>query len=171
MLSTIGSGGFGTVYRVKDKSNTISAVKRVIFELIEDNDKQKVYREVKSLVKVESEYVVQYINSWRETDCLYIQMEWCSESLSNILKLKALVFDRNLGEEPMDLYEYYISCEIFREILECVQYLHELNPQIIHMDLKPDNILITIHDKRVHFRTANKHTSGVGTQRYIAPEA
>ncbi|CAG2165492.1 unnamed protein product [Oppiella nova] len=28
------------------------------------------------------------------------------------------------------------------ELLECVQYLHELNPQIIHRDLKPGNVLI-----------------------------
>ncbi|CAG2169677.1 unnamed protein product [Oppiella nova] len=75
----------------------------------------------------------------------------------------------------MNCYEYFISCEIFREILECVQYLHESNPQIIHRDLKPDNILIdrngrNVHDKSIHLMTTNKHTSGVGTLGYIAQE-
>ncbi|CAG2168293.1 unnamed protein product [Oppiella nova] len=68
-------------------------------------------------------------------------MELCSESLQNILQRKPQEFGRQSGE-PLNCYEYFISCEIFREILECVQYLHELNPQIIHRDLKPDNILI-----------------------------
>ncbi|CAG2172809.1 unnamed protein product [Oppiella nova] len=88
----------------------------------------------------------------------------------------------------MDLYEYFISCEIFRQILKCVQYLHELNPQIIHRDLKPDNILIahnvrngrflklcdfrlaTVHDKRIHYRTTRKHTADIGDMRYQSPE-
>ncbi|CAG2161474.1 unnamed protein product [Oppiella nova] len=103
-------------------------------------------------------------------------MELCSNSLKNILQHKPQEFERQSGE-PMNSYEYLISCEIFREILECVQYLHELNPQIIHRDLKPDNILIdregrnaTVHDKSIHKLTENKHTSGVGTLGFIAPE-
>ncbi|CAG2168104.1 unnamed protein product [Oppiella nova] len=114
-------------------------------------------------------------------------MELCSGNLKDIIERKPEVFNRKLGE-PMDFREYFISCEIFREILECVQYLHELDPQIIHRDLKPANILITlkssdgrhiklgdfglatIHDKSVHKFTKNKLTSCVGTPGYIAPE-
>ncbi|CAG2177140.1 unnamed protein product [Oppiella nova] len=114
-------------------------------------------------------------------------MEFCSNSLQNILELKPQVFERQAGD-PMDLYEYFISCDIFRQILECVQYLHELNPPVIHRDLKPENILIasnvrngrflklcdfglaTVHDKRIHYRTTRKHTADIGDMRYQAPE-
>ncbi|CAG2165323.1 unnamed protein product, partial [Oppiella nova] len=150
-------------------------------------DKNQVLREVESLIKVRSEYVVKYYNSWSEGKHLYIQMEYCSQNLKNILEVKAHVFDRQPGD-PMNCYEYLISCEIFREILQCVQYLHELNPQIIHRDLKPDNILIvkdvgngrfvklcdfglaTVHDKDINYNTCGKHTTGVGTIKYQAPE-
>jgi serine/threonine protein kinase len=36
---------------------------------------------------------------------------------------------------------YFICCELFTEMIECVHYLHGRN--IIHRDLKPANILIT----------------------------
>jgi serine/threonine protein kinase len=41
----------------------------------------------------------------------------------------------------MTIFEYNFSSELFKEILECVNYLHKQN--IIHRDLKPENILIT----------------------------
>ncbi|CAG2161407.1 unnamed protein product [Oppiella nova] len=182
----IGSGSFGTVFKVKHKiDEQIYAVKMI--EINEISDMRQVLSEVKNLVKVHSEYVVQYFNSWIEVNSLYIQMEFCSQNLRNIIKVKAQVFGRQ-SREAMDCIEYFISCEIFRQILESVQYLHELNPQIIHRDLKPENILIAenirngrfiklcdfglakVHDKNINYMTRDKHSTGVGTIKYQAPE-
>ncbi|CAG2171692.1 unnamed protein product [Oppiella nova] len=84
----------------------------------------------------------------------------------------------------MNSIEFYISCQIFKEILECVQYLHELSPQIIHRDLKPDNILVardvkdgryfklcgfglsTVHDRDFYTMTGRPS----GAPEYQAPE-
>ncbi|CAG2163121.1 unnamed protein product [Oppiella nova] len=185
-IQKIGQGGFGSVYKVMNLfDQKIYAVKCVPFE--DTKNKGKVIREIKNLATVNSNFVVKYYDSWIERQCLYIQMELCLDSLNKILALKPQVFNRQL-DEPMSLYEYFISCEIFRQLLECVQYLHGLDPQIIHRDLKPDNILIsvkvkndrfiklcdfglaTMHDKRIHYITANKHTADVGDVRYMAPE-
>ncbi|CAG2163403.1 unnamed protein product, partial [Oppiella nova] len=187
-LSAIGSGGFGTVFKVKHRfDEQIYAVKRIEFKKSTDEYMKGILMEVKNLRKLNPDFVVQYITSWPESKHLYIQMEFCSQNLRNILDIKPKVFDREFGE-AMSSYEYFISCEIFRQILESVQYLHELNPQIIHRDLKPDNILIdgngrngrfvklcdfglaTDHDKNINYKTYKKHTSGVGTMRYMAPE-
>ncbi|XP_054169000.1 dual specificity protein kinase shkA-like [Oppia nitens] len=104
-------------------------------------------------------------------------------SLKEAIKLKAQVFQRQSSDEPMDCMEYYITCEILLEVLECVRYLHELNPPVIHRDLKPDNILIAndIINGRfvklcdlglitVHEMVLQSHTGGVGTPKYMAPE-
>ncbi|CAG2175729.1 unnamed protein product, partial [Oppiella nova] len=55
------------------------------------------------------------------------------------------------------------------KILECVQYLHELNPPVIHRDLKPDNILLA-KTYVTGLATVHQHSSDKGDQRYCAPE-
>lgn len=126
-------------------------------------------------------------------------MEYCSQSLKNIIDMKALVFSRQL-DNAMDRMEYYITCHIFKELLECVDYLHTRKPPVIHRDLKPANILIahnirnnrfikicdfgliTFHNRvqNNNLLTENKindltdysqtHTWRVGTLKYMAPE-
>jgi len=109
-------------------------------------------------------------------------MDLCDNSLKNVLEVKANAFDRN-GMQAMNPLEYYISCEIFIEILEGVKYLHESNPPIIHRDLNPANILITYNNTNNKFikicdfglatnheSTDMRHTSRLGTPKYQAPE-
>jgi serine/threonine protein kinase len=77
---------------------------------------------------------------------------------------------------------YYISSELFIEILECVQYLHKQNPLIIHRDLKPENTLISegMNGRFVklcdfglaviHEFDDQSHSSKTETFKYMAPE-
>ena len=69
-------------------------------------------------------------------------MELCSDNLKNIIQQKPKIFGRE-ESEPMNPIEYFISCQIFKELLECVQYLHESNPPVIHGNLKMENILVS----------------------------
>jgi serine/threonine protein kinase len=46
-------------------------------------------------------------------------------------------------EKGISLIGFYISQELFRQILLGVNYLHTRNPPIIHRDLNPNNISIT----------------------------
>ncbi len=98
-------------------------------------------KEAEILFKLEIDYTVDIYNWWGYKNRLFIDMEYCPLSLQDVIKMKAQIFGRQVGQ-PMDCMEYYITCEIFKELLECVQYLHDLKPPVIHRDLKPDNILI-----------------------------
>ncbi len=82
--------------------------------------------------------------------------------------------------EVMTPLGYYISCELFKEILESVDYLHK--QKVIHRDLKPNNILITDWKngrlvKIADFGLATirefdgqTHLQYLGTIRYAAPK-
>ncbi|CAG2105027.1 unnamed protein product [Medioppia subpectinata] len=162
--------------RLDDK---IYAVKRVQFK----DKENRVLKEVKSLSKLDSNFVVKYYNSWTEGKHLYIQMEYCPQTLADVLKDKERAFGRQSPDESMTVFEYFMSCELFRELLQCLEYLHNQNPKVIHRDLKPSNILIsrTITNNTFiklgdfglateHHRPSNSHTRGAGTPDYMAPE-
>ena len=142
--------------------------------------KEKGLKELKLMAKLQSDHVVQYKNSWIENnEILFIQMELCFSTLKQILLKKRNEFQRKQFE-LMTRLEYYISRELFKEILESVNFLHKQN--IIHRDLKPTNILITYGTNGrfvkladfglavVHKFDDQTHTQGLGTIKYIAPE-
>ncbi|CAG2111416.1 unnamed protein product [Medioppia subpectinata] len=189
-LDQIGRCGFGTVFKVRHKwDGFVYAVKKVTYPAEGSNGcQQRVLKEAQRLAKLSSQYVVKYHISWPEDNVLYIQMEYCPQSMRSVLADKGLAFGRQSAAEPMNAFEYFISCEIFKELLECVEYLHGLKPQVIHRDLKPENILIdtnfrhnrcvklcdfglaTEHNPSRHTDTRNIHTLGAGTFAYMAPE-
>jgi serine/threonine protein kinase len=134
------------------------------------------------MAKIRSDYVVNYNNSWIENnEILYIQMELCFNTLKGIMKQKLNEFKRSCFQVMTPL-EYYISSELFKEILEAVNYLHSLKPPIIHRDLKPTNILITEGKNArfvkladfglatIHQFDQQTHSEGLGTPSYMAPE-
>ena len=111
-------------------------------------------------------------------------MEYCFDNLRNILKIKPLVFNRDKEcNQAMNSMEFLISCKIFIQITEALNYLHSLKPEpLIHRDLKPENILIGMfNNKRIcklaDFGlskfidvTSGYFTTGLGTIKYTAPE-
>jgi serine/threonine protein kinase len=108
-------------------------------------------------------------------------MELCLNTLEKIMKQKQNDFKRERFEVMTSL-EYYISSELFKEILEAVNYLHSLKPPTIHRDITPTNILITEGKNgrfvkladfglaTIHEFDQQTHTGDLGTLKYAAPE-
>ena len=153
-----------------------------MIQLIDSQNLEDILKEVKILSSLSEVHVVRYFDSWIENKRLYIQMELCSHNLKKVIEEKPKVFER-LSSEAMNSIEFYISCQLFKELLESVGYLHESNPPIIHRDLKPHNILITEESRNGRFLklcdfglatfdslTTVSHSVGKGTPKYMAPE-
>lgn len=120
---------------------------------------------------------------------LFIQMELCSGNLAEWLERRnyRLMVDKESGNSTVDMQE---ALTIFRQILKAVQYVH--SQELIHRDLKPQNILFdekgssvklgdfglaTVNSQGVQqdlihrpWSQKTEHTQGVGTSLYSAPE-
>ncbi|XP_054158377.1 uncharacterized protein LOC128956687 [Oppia nitens] len=177
--------GAGNTFFINTATNDIY----VCGQYVDKNSKtnplyEKLVNKTNRNLTIASINLVTVYSYWFYKNNLYISMEYCSLSLKKVIQLKAPVFSRQPDSELMTCMEYYLSCEILRELLDCVRYLHELQPPVLHRDLKPDNILIgqNISEnnrfvKLCDFGLSVDETvcdtllSGAGTQLYTAREA
>ena len=144
LTNKIDNGTYGTVYKVENEDDgNILAIKLFEFKsneckifmtieflnqtgLHQDQiDVKYVLREVEAMMKVKGERIVRYFDSWMDSkDNIYIQMEFCSNNLKNILQNWKKFFPKPYSHS-MNRIEYHICCQIFIELLEAVDYLHQ----------------------------------------------
>ena len=72
------------------------------------------------------ENIVKYYNSWVEDNTMFLQMEYCEQSLQDFMD------SQFIDEQTL--------IKMLKEILCALKCIHAQN--IVHMDVKPDNILI-----------------------------
>ncbi|KFQ44537.1 Interferon-induced, double-stranded RNA-activated protein kinase, partial [Nestor notabilis] len=173
-IEPIGEGGFGNVFKATAQLDERTyAVKRVQFT--------KNVREVKELAGLDHENIVRYYSSWKGYDhvaspasrqkadkeilCLFIQMELCEQGpLENWI------------EKNREDKKYHMMAQTkFLQILKGVEYIH--SKDLIHRDLKPQNIFISHEDKikigdfgLVTSVARENLTENTGTKSYMAPE-
>ncbi|GAH45506.1 unnamed protein product, partial [marine sediment metagenome] len=139
IIKAIGSGTFGHTFKAI-KGNKIFAIKILKPEAMSNEIKsggfKRFEREVRSLQKVNSEYVVKYINSgiWLDSEIehYFIVMEYIDGvDFNKYLKKHRTEFIKNEN----------LMKKIFSEILNGLYDMYK--QKIIHRDLKPANIFIT----------------------------
>ncbi len=127
--SKIGTGCFGTVYKVRSKEDgQLYAVKIARATYKGRSDRAEKLEEVrKHQFLLPHSNCVHFYQSWEESGRLYQQFELCDKSLME------------LCEEQHDLPETLIW-DYLVDLLLAVEHLHDHG--LIHMDIKPENIFI-----------------------------
>ncbi|XP_066357962.1 uncharacterized protein [Miscanthus floridulus] len=178
----IGRGGFGAVYKGQLQNGMVVAVKKLHnrIEILEENFK----REVACLIEAKHKNIVRFLGYCYQTQHTRKQFEgrfvWADER--QMLFCFEYLSKGNLSDhltEPSTGLQWKVRYQIIKGICEGVNYLHQ--QRIIHMDLKPQNILLddSMVPKIVDFglsrrlsesqsRTITEHI--VGTPGYMAPE-
>lgn len=164
ILTTIGVGGFGRIRLVKKKSDEkYYAVKILVKkDVIESGKVEDVLKEKRILQAINFPFIVN-INCWfQDNSYLYMVMEYvCGGNLCSHIEKMLLL--------PEYHAKFYAS-----QVVLALEYLHNVN--VIHRDLKLDNLVIDQHGylKVTDFGLAELievNTSGFcGTPTYMAPE-
>lgn len=167
VLNELGSGGFATVYLVKEKkTNREFAAKVIDKKNLEDVDMKRLNDEITILKRIRHPGVVT-LHSVFETDkevILVMELAEGGELFDKIIE------DGNYNESD--------AVRVLQQIITTVEHLHSMN--IVHRDLKPENILLKTKNTREIkicdfglskvFDEATISNTICGTPGYVAPE-
>ncbi|XP_054152586.1 probable serine/threonine-protein kinase DDB_G0271682 [Oppia nitens] len=209
IIEKIGQGGFGVVMKCREKLTQHEFAVKIIRKNVLG------LNEVKTLVAMKSPFIIDYKHSWIENDniesettlnttpdvnndntntisinkYLCIKMDLANGSLHELITMLKSLYNYN-NKMVAQLHHMFIACELFKEIAQGINYLHSQIPPILHLDLKPRNILILISEPStivckicdfglaVHYikeedsvdKKPAKQLAPGGTPAYMAPE-
>ena len=131
----IANGIFGDVFRVQrdDLPDKCCAVKRSKRMQASRFQRESILREVRSmqtLCTARFPHVVAYHEHWESGDRVYIQMSFEAKGSMRELVKTSFFPDQSI-------------LHIIHDVCCALQYMHEVH-QLVHLDLKPSNLLITI---------------------------
>ncbi|BBM83717.1 protein kinase domain-containing protein [Candidatus Uabimicrobium amorphum] len=167
VLSTLGEGGMGKVYRVLDtKLKRVVALKTLLHGVhANEKAKERFFVEAQAIAKINHPNIIQLYDMGTEREVHYYTMDYISGS-----SLKELMDSKSLGVRK--------GIKIMETVAQAMNHCHELG--IIHRDLKPANIMLDedgkvyVMDfglaKTQHSKKITRTGAVLGTPLYMSPE-
>lgn len=162
IMEKIGHGGFGEVYLAWHRR----LQKKVVIKKIQDRAVGKINErgEADILKKLHHNYLPQVYDFCQDERGVYTVIEYIEgKSLADYLKGGQLFSERQI-------------ITWLRELCEALEYLHNQKPPIIHSDIKPANIMVTLKgdicliDFNVSLGDESSKGSSGFSERYASPE-
>ncbi|XP_038077303.1 serine/threonine-protein kinase ULK3-like [Patiria miniata] len=164
----LGSGSYATVYKAyrKGQQREVVAIKCVLKSSLSKNSVENLLTEIEILKRIRHEHIVELKDFQWDDSYIYLIMEYCSGGdMSHFIRTKQALPERTV--------------RVFvRQIASALHHLQSEN--ITHMDLKPQNLLLSnSYDpvlKLADFGFASYMTEDVlantlrGSPLYMAPE-
>lgn len=170
-LAEIGHGNYGAVYSARFGQSRV-AVKRLFFETKNTGRVVEGLRKEVSILEVSQHpNIVRFLGAVQTPPYLALVFDLCQCSLASFLKLVAK------GQSQVS-WDLLLNMAV--QAAEALAYLHDSSPQILHRDIKAENLLLTADfDVRVtdfglsRFLPESdeaRHMTRCGSVLYVAPE-
>ena len=140
LISKIGKGAFASVYGgINQKNGKIIAIKQI--EMSKINKSKETYNNIRNeffiLSKINHNNIIKLIDYELTKNNIYFILDYCNGgNLSEYIKY----YEKKEGKL---LNEFYIQ-KLLRQLIKGLEYMH--NKNIIHRDLKLENILLNFND-------------------------
>ena len=137
IVRAIGQGGMGAVYLAKDQRlGSDVALKEAFFK--DDRLRKAFEREARLLASLRHPALPKVIDHFSEADGLFLVMEFIPGD-----DLLDLMNARGAGFPPSQVLNWV------DQLLDALDYLHTREPQVIHRDIKPQNLKLMARDQIV----------------------
>lgn len=126
----IGKGSYGQVYKAEKKETSeVVAIKCVPLKSLGRNSRENILTEISILKKLSHPFIVHMLDFQWDKAFIYLIFELCTGGeLASIIRLKRTF--------PEEIVQHFLQ-----QLASALKYLRDNN--IAHLDLKPNNILIT----------------------------
>jgi hypothetical protein len=130
IIKVLGTGSYGKVYQCRSRFDGLYyAIKTIDSQSITDGKHEaSILAYISSIY--ESSHIVRYYSSWAEDSVIYIVTELCLENI------EVLLDSSNLLKVSESLIR-----KLLKHICKALKKLH--GDQIVHLDIKPENILLS----------------------------
>ncbi|XP_051501463.1 serine/threonine-protein kinase Nek1-like isoform X2 [Myxocyprinus asiaticus] len=167
-LKKIGEGSFGKAILVKSRADGRQyVIKEIGISRMSNKERQESRKEVAVLANMSHPNIVQYKESFEESGCLYIVMDYCEggDLFKKINNQKGSLFHE---EQILDWL-----------VQICLALKHVHDRKILHRDIKSQNIFLTKDGTvqlgdfgiaRVLNSTVELARTCIGTPYYLSPE-
>ncbi|HKZ02454.1 MAG TPA: serine/threonine-protein kinase, partial [Pyrinomonadaceae bacterium] len=131
IIRQLGQGGMGTVFEAVDQRlDTTVALKETLFA--DERLRKQFEREARLLARLHHPALPRVSDHFSEGDGQFLVMQFIAgEDLSELMS-------RRHGPFPVDQVLTWTD-----QLLDALDYLHTQEPQIVHRDIKPQNLKLT----------------------------
>ena len=173
-LQRLGSGQFGTVFKMKSKKNGQIYAVKIVEKPKNNKEIVNLKREEFIMGQISHPNIVQLYGTFEDYNNCYFISEFIEGT-----NLESFIKDFK-NNNPNSYINQEILIDILRQILLGLEYLH--GNYILHRDIKPDNILIYQNNKikitdfgisaiyKEGFGLFGMHSTRVGRPDYVCPE-
>ncbi|MBR6182661.1 MAG: protein kinase [Prevotella sp.] len=154
IIRVLGQGGFGITYEAKHlilnrrvaikelfvkntcgrgEDNKMVVVPLEIHKELFESQRKKFIGEARKMAQLRNNHIVTVHAFFDENATSYFEMDYVEgQSLRDWL---------NLNQQPLD--EDTVRLVVLKQMLEALEFIHSQTPPLYHLDIKPENILVT----------------------------